>query len=97
VEIIYIGTPNTSHYQDAKAALDAGKHCLLEKPATLNAAEWKALVKIAQEKKLFLMEAMWTRFLPIAYTLQDKLHKEKVIGDIKSVNVDFSCAFFGCK
>lgn len=58
---------NTCHFDDAKLALDAGKHCLLEKvcrrkeladvkPATLNAAEWKVLATLAKEKKLFLME-----------------------------------------
>lgn len=56
VDIVYIGTLHPSHYEDVKASLEAGKHVLVEKPATVNAAEWKELVRIAREKKLFLME-----------------------------------------
>ncbi|WVW82641.1 hypothetical protein I302_104652 [Kwoniella bestiolae CBS 10118] len=56
VDIIYIGTLNSGHYSDAKAALLAGKNVLVEKPACLNAAEWRDLTGIAVEKKLFLME-----------------------------------------
>lgn len=61
VDIIYIGTPNTSHFPDALAALQAGKHCLLEKPATLNAREWKTLSALAKDKGLFLMEGKQQR------------------------------------
>ncbi|KAK4685059.1 hypothetical protein P7C73_g5098, partial [Tremellales sp. Uapishka_1] len=53
VTIVYVGTPNTSHYDDAKLALDAGKHCLLEKPACLNAAEWETLAALAKEKQRY--------------------------------------------
>jgi dihydrodiol dehydrogenase / D-xylose 1-dehydrogenase (NADP) len=56
VNIIYVGTLHPSHYNHARAALEAGKHCLVEKPATLNAAEWNSLSAIAKEKNLFLME-----------------------------------------
>lgn len=52
-------------------SLNAGKHVLVEKPATTNAAELRALVKLAKEKKLFLMEAMWTRFLPVALAIKE--------------------------
>lgn len=61
VDIIYIGTPNISHFPDALAALQAGKHCLLEKPATLNAGEWKTLSALAKDKSLFLMEGKQQR------------------------------------
>lgn len=56
VDIIYIATLHPTHYNDAKAALEAGKHCLVEKSATLNAAEWRALSALAKEKNVFLME-----------------------------------------
>lgn len=56
VDIVYIGTINPAHYRDTKAALLAGKHVLVEKPATLNAAQWKDLCTIAKQNKLFLME-----------------------------------------
>lgn len=63
---------------------------LVEKPATLNAAEWADLVRIATEKKLFIMEAFWTRFQPAVQALWDKLHKDKVIGNVTAVHTDFS-------
>jgi predicted dehydrogenase len=56
VQIIYIATPHTSHYSLARLALEAGKHVLVEKPATLVADEWKALMALAKEKNVFLME-----------------------------------------
>jgi predicted dehydrogenase len=56
------GTPHTYHYLNTRDALHAGKHVLCEKPFTSNAAELRALIKLAKEGKLFLMEAMWTRF-----------------------------------
>jgi predicted dehydrogenase len=53
---VYIATLNPTHYTETKAALNAGKHCLVEKPATLNAAEWFDLMALAKKKHLFLME-----------------------------------------
>ncbi|GMF68459.1 unnamed protein product [Aspergillus oryzae] len=67
VEIVYISTPHSHHYQNARAALLAGKHVLLEKAFTVNAAQARILVQLAREKKLFLMEAMWTRFFPLTF------------------------------
>ncbi|KAK8864557.1 hypothetical protein IAR55_001807 [Kwoniella newhampshirensis] len=95
VDIIYVGTPNQAHFENAKAALEAGKHCLLEKPATLNAAEWAVLSELAKGKGLFLMEAVWTRFLPLTLKLQELIHEQKVIGDVRAVHSDFSMEFLG--
>ncbi|BAS15379.1 trans-1,2-dihydrobenzene-1,2-diol dehydrogenase [Arthrobacter sp. Hiyo8] len=64
VDVVYVATPHTSHFSAAKAALEAGKHVLCEKPLTINAREAEVLVRLAREKSLFLMEAVWTRFLP---------------------------------
>ena len=94
VDIVYIGTPHTLHFTNAKDALEAGKGVLLEKPATLNGKESRILFDLAREKGLFLMEAVWTRFFPLAYKFQDLLHKEKVIGDIHHVVTDFGMGFF---
>ncbi|CAK9786842.1 NAD-binding protein [Cutaneotrichosporon oleaginosum] len=90
VDIVYIGTLHPTHYEDVKGALNAGKHVLVEKPATLNAAEWQELVALATEKQLFLMEAFWTAFQPAVVALRAKLHEEKVIGDIQAVSSNFS-------
>ena len=67
---MYIGTPHTLHYGNTVDALKAGKHVLVEKPATSNVAEWRELCRLAAEKKLFLMEAMWTRFQPVARAIR---------------------------
>ncbi|KAK8854925.1 hypothetical protein IAR55_003664 [Kwoniella newhampshirensis] len=90
VNIVYVGTMNMCHYEDAKLALEGGKHCLLEKPATLNAAEWKHLVSIAKSKNLFLMEAVWTRFNPVMLAIQKAIHEDDVIGEIRCLYSDLS-------
>lgn len=56
VDAVYIGTPHTFHYENAKAALLAGKHVLCEKPFTFDLQELDELIEIAKEQKLFLME-----------------------------------------
>ncbi|MBT2595641.1 Gfo/Idh/MocA family protein [Arthrobacter sp. ISL-72] len=64
VDVVYVATPHAQHYEVALAALQAGKHVLCEKALTINAREAAELVAVARSKKLFLMEAMWSRFLP---------------------------------
>lgn len=92
VDIVYVGTPHTYHYENSRDALLAGKHVLCEKPFTSNAAELRDLIKLASEKKLFLMEAMWTRFQPIAYDIK-KVIDSGVLGDIKVLHADLSGDF----
>lgn len=89
---MYIGTPHTFHHANAKAALLAGKNVLCEKPFTFDVAELDELMAIAKEKKLFLMEAVWTRFQPIAYAVQDVLKSGK-LGQVKRMFADFSMNF----
>lgn len=64
VDVIYIASTNNAHLDNALLALNSGKHILLEKPFTLDAAQARKIVEVARSKKLFAMEAMWTRFLP---------------------------------
>ena len=64
VDVVYVATPHAQHYEVALAALNAGKHVLCEKALTINAREAAELVALARSRKLFLMEAMWSRFLP---------------------------------
>lgn len=54
--MVYVGTPPVQHYENCRDALLAGKHVLCEKPFTLDLAELDALIALAKEKKLFLME-----------------------------------------
>lgn len=64
IDVVYIATTNNVHMDNALLALNAGKHVLLEKPFTLDANQARKIVSLAREKQLFVMEAMWTRFLP---------------------------------
>ncbi|MED4958837.1 Gfo/Idh/MocA family oxidoreductase, partial [Paenibacillus macerans] len=64
VDAVYVATPHPLHKDNVMLALRAGKAVLCEKPFTVNSAELEELVAYARERKLFLMEAMWTRFLP---------------------------------
>ena len=80
VDIVYIASTNNAHFGNAKLALNAGKHVLLEKPFTLDATQATELVRIARSKNVFLMEAMWTRFLPNHTVLFEKL-ADGIIGE----------------
>lgn len=71
VDVVYINTLNHVHCENTLLALNAGKHVLLEKPFTLNAGEAQQLADLARSKNLFLMEAMWTRFLPGHRVIQE--------------------------
>lgn len=79
VDIVYIATPHTRHHQDALLAIKAGKHVLLEKPFTVNAREAKEVIDAAKSKNVFIMEAMWTRFLPVQSAIQEVI-KNGLIG-----------------
>ncbi|WP_081655815.1 Gfo/Idh/MocA family protein [Amycolatopsis vancoresmycina] len=64
VDVVYVATPHPMHHGNARLALEAGKPVLVEKPFTMDAGEARDLVELARSRNLFLMEAMWTRFLP---------------------------------
>ncbi|AFR27028.1 putative oxidoreductase [Arthrobacter sp. Rue61a] len=64
VDVVYVATPHAQHHEVALAALRAGKHVLCEKPIAMDAVQARELVDLARERGLFLMEAVWTRFLP---------------------------------
>lgn len=88
VDIIYIATPNTFHKDNMLLCLNNGKEVLCEKPFTINSKEAKEVIKLAREKKLFLMEAMWSRFFPIMNKVRTWLD-EAAIGDLRMVTADF--------
>ncbi len=88
VDIIYVATTHNLHEAAARIALEAGKAALVEKPFTVNAAEARALVDIARAKRLFLMEAMWVRFLPSIRRLRD-LVRDGAIGEASLIEIAF--------
>jgi predicted dehydrogenase len=87
VDVVYVSTPHPGHYPAAAMALDAGKAVVCEKPFTLNAAEAAQLVSQARRKKAFLMEAMWTRFLPHIARIREIL-SAGTLGELRTVQAD---------
>lgn len=88
VDAIYIGTPHVFHAENSLLCLHSGKAVLCEKPFAINAAQAKEVIDYARENNIFLMEAMWTRFLPLMVRLRELL-AQGVIGEVRMVNVDF--------
>ncbi len=82
VDAVYIARPHRFHFDNARLCLTAGKPVLCEKPLTVNAVETKQLIDLARAKNVFLMEALWTRHLPIYLQIREWLD-EGVIGDVK--------------
>ncbi|KAF1844620.1 NAD(P)-binding protein [Cucurbitaria berberidis CBS 394.84] len=89
VDIIYIATPHSHHYQHARLALEAGKHVLLEKPIAVNAQQCRILRDLAKERGRFLMEAVWTRFFPLSREVVEFVRSGQ-LGHVKRVFADFS-------
>jgi len=88
VDAVYVATPHTLHLQNAGDALRAGKAVLCEKPITVNAAECQALIDIASESASYLMEAMWTWFLPAIRKAKEWVDAGR-IGNIVQIKADF--------
>jgi len=87
VDVVYVATPHPMHLANALLALEAGKPVLVEKAFTMNADEARELVASARAKGLFLMEAMWTRFLPHIAAV-NRLLAAGALGDIVTVMAD---------
>ena len=87
VDIVYIATPHPMHAANALLALEAGKHVLVEKPFTLNAAEAAAVRDAAAERGLLAMEAMWSRYLPHMARVRE-IVASGVLGELRAVTAD---------
>ena len=64
VDVVYVATPHPGHHDAALLAINAGKAVLVEKPFAMDAAQAREMIDAARDRETFLMEAMWTRFLP---------------------------------
>ena len=71
VHLVYIATPHSEHYANMRLCLDYGKAVLCEKAFTINLRQAEDIFRIAEEKKIFVAEAMWVRFMPMLQTMQD--------------------------
>ncbi len=91
IDVVYIATPHTLHFEQAMAALDAGKHVLVEKSMTESAAKTRQLLAHAKAKGLFAMEAMWTAFNPAIVEARRRVANGD-LGDVELVHANFCTA-----
>ncbi|KAL2128257.1 hypothetical protein VTI74DRAFT_9445 [Chaetomium olivicolor] len=89
VDIVYVATPHSHHFQNAMLALEAGKNVLCEKALTVTASQAKKLVETARAKGVFFMEAVWTRYFPLSIQVRD-LIKSGAIGNVYRTIADLS-------
>ena len=88
VDVVYVATPHPFHKECAMLCLEAGKAVLCEKPFTVDAEQAKALIASARTSKRFLMEAMWTRFIPVMTKVWEWL-VDGAIGELRMLTADF--------
>ena len=88
VDIIYIATPHSFHMENTLLCLEHGKAVLCEKPIAINSQQVQAMIDASQQHKTFLMEALWSRFLPNILKAKD-LMESGVIGKANHLAVDF--------
>ncbi|MBP2636891.1 MAG: dehydrogenase [Firmicutes bacterium] len=96
IDVIYIATPHSLHYENAKLCLEHNKHVLCEKSFTVNLNQATALTQLAKENNLFLMEAFWTKFLP-AYQLLNQTIAKGEIGNITHFRAQYGFAPTGAR
>jgi predicted dehydrogenase len=88
LDVVYVATPHTYHKEHTLLCLNNGVGVLCEKPFAMDEAEVDEMVKLAKTKKLFLMEAMWSRFLPSFLKVKSSIEEGR-IGEIKTIAADF--------
>lgn len=87
VDAVYIATPHPWHAENALLAIGAGRHVLIEKPFTMDAAEARTVVAAARAAGVVCLEAMWTRFLPHTLRIRELL-AQGAVGDVVAVTAD---------
>lgn len=88
IDVIYIATPHSEHYDNTMLCLEYDKAVLCEKPIAVNSEQLEKMIAKAKEKKLFLMEALWTYFLPPILKAKEWIAEGK-IGEVKAVEANF--------
>lgn len=88
IDAVYIATTHNFHFEQSLACIKHGKAVLCEKPITINDSEFKRLATVANGKQVFLMEAMWTYFLPALQKAKEWIEKGR-IGAIRVIQADF--------
>jgi predicted dehydrogenase len=96
IDIVHIATPHVFHFEQTMLCLENGKAVLCEKPLGMNQTEVETVIATAKEKNLFLMEGMWTRFIPATLKLLELIDSE-AIGEIQFIRADFGFKATGDK
>lgn len=91
VELVYIATPHSHHYEHMKLCIEAGKHVLCEKAFTVTKAQAEEIFRLAEERDVLVTEAIWTRYMPSRKIINELL-KEGVIGEVKTLTANLSYA-----
>lgn len=91
VDLVYIATPNSFHCEHSIMCMENGKHVICEKPFAMTADEARKMAECAKKNNVFLMEAMWTRFLPAMRKLMELLESGKY-GQVRHIYGDFAFA-----
>lgn len=87
LELVYVATPHSHHYEHMKLCLEYGKHVLCEKAFTLNAAQAREIAALAAEKNCYLAEALWTRYMPSRQIIDDLL-SSGIIGKVRMLTAN---------
>ena len=87
IDLVYVATPHSHHFEHMNLCIDHGKNVLCEKAFTANRKQAEDILKKAEEKGILVTEAMWVRYMPLTHTLQDIL-KSNVIGEITNVSAN---------
>ncbi len=88
IDIIYIATTNNFHYEQILLCLQHNKPCVCEKPFTLNSNQLQDVIQVAHNKQIFLIEALWTMFMPSVSTVKQHI-QSNAIGTITHAHIDF--------
>lgn len=78
VDLVYVGTPHSHHYDVTKEAIMAGKPCLVEKAFMANVRQTREIISLAHEKNVFLAEAIWTRYQPVVQMVRDLINSGRI-------------------
>lgn len=88
IDVVYIATPHTEHKENSALCIEHKKAVLCEKPFTINKQEAESLISLAKEHQVFLMEAMWTKFLPVNAMVKTWINENK-IGEVRHIRASF--------
>ncbi|MCI9423254.1 MAG: Gfo/Idh/MocA family oxidoreductase [Dorea sp.] len=91
VDLVYVATPHSHHYEHVKLCLENGRNVLCEKAFMINSAQAKEVVRIAREKKLLLAEAIWTRYMPSRELIREAVDSG-IIGRVTSLTANLGYA-----